>query len=446
MKRTLPVIITLITISLLGIIYVQYTWIQNARQLKEEQLKENIYAVMDEVGQQLVQHKDPPDILKVPLMPGMSIPGDDFGSHFSVAKKFTAFQIRENLQKAFSARGMGNIHFEDAILPNVSGRLFANYHSLESDNFRTLAKDTVHNLMFYYALIPPASSMWEGFSSDEGMWLVVPDFKSLVLRSIVWMIIVSFFFTLTIIAAFFVTVRSALRQKKLSEIKGDFINNMTHEFKTPLATISLAVDALKNERVLQDRQKLDYFSGIIKEENRRMNKQVETILQAAQLDKQEMQLNRANRHAHELLASAIDNLRLQLQQKNGVLETNFGATRDLVAADEVHFVNLLSNILDNAVKYSKDNLRIKVTTRNTGKLIRIVLEDNGIGMSRETLNRIFEKFYRAHTGNLHNVKGFGLGMSYVKSMVDAHNGKIKVESTLGKGSTFTLDFPLVAGA
>jgi two-component system phosphate regulon sensor histidine kinase PhoR len=206
------------------------------------------------------------------------------------------------------------------------------------------------------------------------------------------------------------------------------------------------VDALKNERVLQDRQKLDYFSGIIKEENRRMNKQVETILQAAQLDKQEVQLNRATRHAHELIASAIDNLRLQLQQKNGVLETNFGATRDLVSADEVHFVNLLSNILDNAVKYSKDNLRIKVTTRNTGKMIRITLEDNGIGMSRETLNRIFEKFYRAHTGNLHNVKGFGLGMSYVKSMVDAHNGKIKVESTLGKGSTFILDFPLASGS
>jgi two-component system phosphate regulon sensor histidine kinase PhoR len=446
MKRTLPLIIALITISLLGIIYVQFTWIQNARQLKEEQLKENVYAVMDEVGQQLVEHKSPADILKVPLLPGMALPGEDFGSHFSVAKKFTNYQIHENLQKAFAARGMGSTHFGNAILPNVSGRLFSNYHSLESDNFRPLVRDTVHNLIFNYPLIPPASNMWEGFSADEIMVVVVPNFKDLVLRSIGWMIVVSIFFTLTIIAAFFLTVRSALRQKKLSEIKGDFINNMTHEFKTPLATISLAVDALKNERVLQDRQKLDYFSGIIKEENRRMNKQVETILQAAQLDKQEVQLNRTARHAHELLASAIDNLRLQLQQKNGVLETNFGATRDMVSADEVHFVNLLSNILDNAVKYSKDNLRIKVTTRNTGKFIRITLEDNGIGMSRETLNRIFEKFYRAHTGNLHNVKGFGLGMSYVKSMVDAHNGKIKVESTLGKGSTFTLDFPLVSGA
>jgi two-component system phosphate regulon sensor histidine kinase PhoR len=211
-----------------------------------------------------------------------------------------------------------------------------------------------------------------------------------------------------------------------------------------LATISLAVDALKNERVLQDRQKLDYFSTIIKEENRRMNKQVETILQAAQLDTQEVQLNRKTLHVHDLLNAAIDNLRLQVEQKGGVLSTQFQAGRDQVSADEVHFVNLLSNILDNAVKYSGQNLQIRVTTKNVGKTIRVVLEDNGIGMSRETINRIFERFYRAHTGNLHNVKGFGLGMSYVKSMVDAHNGKIRVDSTLGKGSTFTLDFPLAA--
>jgi two-component system phosphate regulon sensor histidine kinase PhoR len=140
----------------------------------------------------------------------------------------------------------------------------------------------------------------------------------------------------------------------------------------------------------------------------------------------------------------MDNLRLQLEQKGGVLETNFQATKDLVSADEVHFVNLISNILDNAVKYSRDNLKLKVSTRNVGKMIRITIDDNGIGMSRETINRIFEKFYRAHTGNLHNVKGFGLGMSYVKSMVDAHHGKIKVDSTLGKGSTFTLEFPVVS--
>jgi two-component system, OmpR family, phosphate regulon sensor histidine kinase PhoR len=442
MKRTLPVIIALITISLLGIIYVQFKWIENAALVKGERLKEDVYAIMDEVGTQLVEQKPASDALKVPLMPGMHSPNNDFYSHFSVTKRFTAYVIKEKLQKAFAARGMGNTHFEFAVFQNVSGNVFASYHDLESDNFRTLLKDSVNNLAFRYALIPPAERMWDAFSADEVMVLVLPNYKSFVFRSIGWMIICAIFFTLTIIAAFFLTVNSALRQKKLSEIKGDFINNMTHEFKTPLATISLAVDALKNERVLQDRQKLDYFSGIIKEENRRMNKQVETILQAAQLDKQEVQLNLKTLHVHEMLTSAIDNLRLQLEQKGGLLETNFQAARDLVSADEVHFVNLVSNILDNAVKYSRENLRLRVSTRNAGKTIRIVIDDNGIGMSRETVSRIFERFYRAHTGNLHNVKGFGLGMSYVKTMVDAQHGKIKVESTLGKGSTFILDFPL----
>jgi two-component system phosphate regulon sensor histidine kinase PhoR len=217
---------------------------------------------------------------------------------------------------------------------------------------------------------------------------------------------------------------------------------MTHEFKTPLATISLAVDALKNEKVINDKEKMNYFTGIIKEENKRMNKQVETILQAALLDKQEVQLNLKSLHAHDLIGSALNNINLQVDQVHGHIETKLEATRDIVLADEVHFTNLISNLLDNAVKYSKENLLIKITTQNIGNQLKIKIEDNGIGMNKETVSRIFEKFYRAHTGNLHNVKGFGLGLSYVKTMVDAHHGTIKAESVPGRGTTFTLQFPL----
>ncbi len=235
-----------------------------------------------------------------------------------------------------------------------------------------------------------------------------------------------------------------LRQKKLSEVKNDFINNMTHEFKTPLATISLAVDALRNEKVTGDRQKSEYFSAIIKEENKRMNKQVETILQASLLDRQEQQLNLHVLHAHDLIRSAMENFHLQLEGKGGSAELQLNAANDLVDADEVHFTNLISNLIDNAVKYSKENtnLSIKVTTHSTARNLVIRIEDNGIGMSKETQRRIFEKFYRAHTGNLHNVKGFGLGLSYVKTIVDAHQGKIRVDSVIGKGTVFTLEFPL----
>ncbi|MEP6597068.1 MAG: HAMP domain-containing sensor histidine kinase, partial [Ginsengibacter sp.] len=242
--------------------------------------------------------------------------------------------------------------------------------------------------------------------------------------------------------AFFLTVRALLKQKKLSEIKSDFINNMTHEFKTPLATISLAVDALKNEKVINDRSKMDYFSGIIKDENKRMNKQVETILQAALLDRQQVQLNLKPMHAHELINSALNNIKLPVEEKQGKLQISLEAKDDMIFADEVHFTNLINNLLDNAVKYSKENLLIKISTCNIANQLKIKIEDNGIGMSKETLHRIFEKFYRAHTGNIHNVKGFGLGLSYVKTIVKAHHGKIKAESTLGKGSFFVIEMPL----
>jgi two-component system phosphate regulon sensor histidine kinase PhoR len=217
---------------------------------------------------------------------------------------------------------------------------------------------------------------------------------------------------------------------------------MTHEFKTPLATISLAVDALKNEKVIGNKEKTDYFTGIIKEENIRMNKQVETILQASLLEKNEVQVNLKKLSAHEFIEDAVNNITLPLEQKNGMLDVHLDAILDYVMIDEVHFTNIVNNLLDNAMKYSKDEPKITLTTFNNGNHFKIRIEDNGIGMNKETLSRIFEKFYRAHTGNVHNVKGFGLGLSYVKTMVEAHLGTIKAESTLGKGSTFTLSFPL----
>jgi two-component system phosphate regulon sensor histidine kinase PhoR len=275
------------------------------------------------------------------------------------------------------------------------------------------------------------------------MMLIIPDIKKIVLEQMRWMIIGAIFFTLMIISAFYITVSALLRQKKLSEIKNDFINNMTHELKTPLATISLAIDALKNEKVIQDRAKMDYFNGIIKEENKRMNKHVETILQAAVMDRQEIQLTKQPLLVNGLINEILSNYALQLQEKNGAVELQLNAKRDLINADPVHFRNLISNLIDNAVKYSKGNLLLKISTSNTNRNLIIRFEDNGIGMSKETVRRIFEKFYRAHTGNIHNVKGFGLGLSYVKTIIDAHHGKIKVDSTLGRGSTFTIEVPLL---
>jgi two-component system phosphate regulon sensor histidine kinase PhoR len=443
MKKIYLLIIILITLSLIGIIVVQIMSIKNALIIKNEQLEQNIQLAVGEVGQEIAEQTSRFPSSGFPKL-SPEWPSDQFLKLLktpTVAQRYTPNQVYDKLKMSLKKHGLKKTNFEFAILNRNS--ITSNYE-MQTLNFSKLLADTARNRTFWFPLSAPSGSIAEGLVADEELWEIVPNVKSFLLESMSWMITGSVLFTLVICTAFFITVRTMLRQKKLSEIKSDFINNMTHEFKTPLATISLAVDALKNDKVWRSKEKMDYFSSIIKDENKRMNKQVETILQAALLDKQEVQLNMKPQHVHEVINRVMDNFRLQMEDKNGKAELSAGAAKDVIEADEVHFTNLLSNLIDNAIKYSKDSgLHIRVCTQNTGNAIRIKIEDNGIGMTKETVNRIFEKFYRAHTGNLHNVKGFGLGLSYVKTMVEAQKGKIKVESTPGKGSTFTLEFPLL---
>lgn len=443
MKKIFPIIFILISLSLIGIIYIQVNWLYTMIENKQEELERKVVNAMNAVGEELIQQKGSLPNLKNPKQkPGFTWPSDQFLKELmrpsTIGEKYTDFEVAEKLQKAFLAQGLKDTPFEFAITSNFN--LLS--YELKSRSFMKVLEDTVHNLPFVYPLLVPSGSNYEGLVPDETMMVIVPNVKKIVLKQIKWMIFGSVIFTLMIIAAFFVTVNALLRQKKLSAIKNDFINNMTHEFKTPLATISLAVDALRNEKVMNDREKSEYFSGIIKEENKRMNKHVETILQSALLDRQEVKLNLKPIHAHAVISEVMENFELQLQSRNARAEVNLNAANDFIGADEVHFTNLFSNLVDNAIKYSKENLVVKVTTHSTARHLVIRVEDNGIGMNKETQRRIFEKFYRAHTGNIHNVKGFGLGLSYVKTMVDAHNGKIRVDSTLGKGTCFTIEMPL----
>lgn len=437
-------IIVLISLSLIGTIYVQYNWLLTMEAEKQHEFKSRLVKSMGDVANSLMEQKSAlPTLKSFRNKPGLSWPSEQFRMELmkppTIAQKFTEFEVQEKLQKSFNQEGLKDIKFEFAITANVN----LMHYELKSPNFLNLWQDTVNNLQLVYYFQPESGSDLENLVPEEVMMVVVPNVKKLVLKQMRWMIIGAIFFTIVIILAFYVTVAALIRQKKMSEIKNDFINNMTHEFKTPLATISLAVDALRNDKVLQDRQKMEYFSGIIKEENKRMNKHVETILQAAVMDRQELQLAKRPVHVHELLEEMIGDYELRFQEKHGRAELQLNARRDLVEADPVHFRNLFSNLIDNAVKYSDDNLQLKITTHSTNKNLVVRLEDNGIGMSKETVRRIFEKFYRAHTGNIHNVKGFGLGLSYVKTIMDAHHGKIKVDSTLGRGSIFTLEFPLL---
>lgn len=361
----------------------------------------------------------------------------------TVGSRFTNAQLTDKIRRAFVINGLAKIRFEFTLATtNPFGEV--TYFERQSSEFGKFYEDSANNLQFTYPIEPMSGSVAENLSPREILWVIAPNSSGVVLKELRWRIFIAGIFTLIIFAAFYLTVNSMLRQKKLSEIKNDFINNMTHEFKTPLATISLAVDAMKNDKVISDKEKLSYFSSIIKEENQRMNRQVETILKAALLERQEVNLMLKPTHVHEVIKDIADNFTLQLNDKNGKVEMDLEATNDLIEADEVHFPNLINNLIDNSVKYSKENVppEIKISTAANGKNMTIKLEDNGIGMAKETVKRIFEKFYRAHTGNVHNVKGFGLGLSYVKTMVDAHGGNIKVDSMPGKGSTFTLELPL----
>jgi len=436
MKRIFPIITILILLSLLGLIFFQFLWLQSAKEIKEQQLIDNINRATHDAADRLMQDNRFPNVNR---NPNLLLPERLQREFFrpSVIQRFSKEEISRIIRESLDRNNLMNVPFEFAITQNSIAA-----DEIESDNFYKYYIDTVNNTHHIIPLIAPEGSSLENLALEEFLIIIVPHQRSIILREITWFILGAVLFTLIITTAFFLTVRTLIRQKKLSEIKSDFINNMTHEFKTPLATISLAVDALRNEKVVTDKSKSDYFTSVIKEENKRMNQQVETILKAALLDNQRIRLNLKSLDAHSMIRTALKNIELPITEKGGILEVHLNAERHMLKADEVHFTNIINNLLDNAVKYSKDIPVVKLFTSNHGNYLKIRIEDNGIGMNKETLNRIFEKFYRAHTGNIHNVKGFGLGLSYVKTMVEAHKGTIKVDSALGKGTSFTLIFPL----
>jgi hypothetical protein len=279
------------------------------------------------------------------------------------------------------------------------------------------------------------------FQSGDRISLYFPGRNTQLLKSLSWLILASVLFTFCIVATFVVSIMVILKQKKISEIKTDFINNMTHEFKTPIATISLAADTLVNPRIIGDQERIHYYTRVIKEENKRMNTQVESVLQMALLDKKDFGLNLQPLDVHDLINQAIQNISIQIEKRGGQITPRTEAPDAIARVDEIHFLNVMFNLLDNANKYSPDCPLIEVSTANHQQNLVIEVKDHGMGMDRETRSRVFEKFYRKSTGNIHNVKGFGLGLSYVKAIVTACGGTIRVESEPGKGSAFIIVLP-----
>lgn len=279
------------------------------------------------------------------------------------------------------------------------------------------------------------------FSEHNYLLVQFPSKRNYIMKNLGMMAFSSIGLILLISLCFAYMIHIIFRQKKLSDMKTDFVNNMTHELKTPISTISLASEMLRDNRVAADPDRIQKYAGVIHDENKRLGSHVEKVLQMAVIERGEHKLKLVFLNLHDLAQKAIQKMTLQLEEKGGVLQTDFAARYPEAQVDESHFINIITNLLDNAIKYSSGKPEITVTTRDQNGGVLISVADKGIGMSKDAQKRIFEKFYRVPTGNVHNVKGFGLGLSYVKAMVEAHGGNVKFRSELNKGTTFDIFLP-----
>ncbi|MDQ8004421.1 MAG: HAMP domain-containing sensor histidine kinase [Pedobacter sp.] len=277
---------------------------------------------------------------------------------------------------------------------------------------------------------------------DPGMLYVsFPNKNSLIFNTMFAMLASSVGLLLVLVSIFAYTIYAIIRQKKLSEMKTDFINNMTHEFKTPVATIMIASEALKDPDLTPDKARVNRLAGIIYDENVRLGNHIERVLSVAKLDKKELKLERKPVAMNELISLVVDSMSLQLQKKDAEISLDLIASPDVVIGDELHLSNLVYNLIDNANKYSPVKPIIAIKTKNYANGVCVEVSDKGIGMTKEQTKRIFDQFYRVPTGNLHDVKGFGLGLSYVHDIIEQMNGTIKVNSEKDNGTTFLIYLP-----
>jgi two-component system phosphate regulon sensor histidine kinase PhoR len=291
--------------------------------------------------------------------------------------------------------------------------------------------------VFQFELFPE-----EIHSNPDFLVLYFPNERQYLVGQMWNFLVISIILMLIIIVAFTYSIRTIFQQRRLSEMKSDFFNNMTHEFKTPVSTISLACEALMDKDIQKSEELISTYINMIGEENRRLGYMAEMILQSVALEKGELKLTKETVDIHEILGDVIKNIGIQVEIKDGSIVKDFNASEPVLEVDKVHMTNVFQNLLDNANKYTPVKPRIVVSTKNTDHGLIIWISDNGIGISKANQKKIFEKLYRVPAGNIHNFKGFGLGLSYVKSIVEKHGGTIRLESEPEKGTTFEIVLPL----
>ncbi len=468
-RKAIWLVIGLMVASMIGLVVLQMVWIRWQFQLDNQKFNDKVYEALGEVKSKLDSDAEniTLELFKKKNKFYNSEGGDVISSYLNKPSEGWSAGLRkyelssipnfllkpetklENLnlesvnlylKQALDSRGLllkydYGIYSEEAKdFTSVNGNYIAmvvgNASDMESDQSQILI-NTNYSIELFDDLNTKVGSLKINF----------PSKRSFLLSSVVLPLLSSIIFTVIIAFCFIYTMYVVFRQKKVSEMKTDFINNMTHEFKTPIATISLASDSITSPSIISNEDKVKRFAGIIKQENTRMLNQVEKVLQMARIDNQEFDLRIIPVNIHDLITDAIVNAKLKVELKNGQIETNFMAKDAIVHVDQNHIANIMNNLLDNAEKYTPENPNIIVSTKNYSNGVEIAVKDNGIGMSKDAQKHVFDKFYRVHTGNRHDVKGFGLGLSYVKALIDAHGGDVFVSSELGKGSTFSLRIP-----
>ncbi len=423
MSSRFKLISILIGISLISIILIQVSWIRNSVSLRKEQFSENVMDALYDVSDEIHRRKDSLTNTSNPIITQMYstvIPMDNI-----ITVDDLNYMIKKNLEK-------NNIYTDK-------------YEFCIKNKF---GQSTIYSPNFSYEYLRDSyvQELSQDLFNTEELYLYINQSNTDILRSVGWLVVAAILFTLIILGTFYVTLGTLLNQRKLAELKSNFINNMTHEFKTPLATIQLAVDALGNPKVISDESKISYYKDIIKEENQRMNTHVEKILQTAKIDKNVLRLQLEPVDVHDMLEELISKYELQVNSIGGALNYYPEALDHILDADAFHLSNTLSNLIDNAIKYRNPEvpLEIVIRTRNLNgmKDIQVSVSDNGLGMTKEEVTQVFDRFYRADTGNIHNVKGFGLGLAYAKDIAELHGGIIRAESTPKVGSVFFIRLPL----
>lgn len=422
MKRgVIRAVIVLASMSIVGIATTQIYWLKKAFDLNEDQFNRDVNTALYTVASKLfeISRASPPDINPI----------EQLSTNYyvvTITNEIDAGILEYLLKSEFQKRSI-QADFEYGIYDCNNDRMvYGNYVSFDHQPLKEELQTSLPKWgkqQYYFGVYFPDKEFQ--IINRMGIW---------VFSTIVLFVVIIFF----AYASFII-----LKQKRLSEIQKDFINNMTHEFKTPISTISVSSEVLKNPEIIENPGRLMSYATIIQNESHRLKMQVDRVLQTATLEDEPIALKKEVFNIHSIIDQTLTSLSPKIEQLQGDVKSIFEASQNNINVDKLHFTNIIYNLLDNAIKYCGDKPpKIEITTKNIDQRIIIEIKDYGIGIGKQEQQKIFSKFYRVSTGNVHDVKGFGLGLYYVKLMLKAHNGSIKLSSDLGKGSLFTIHIPL----